>query len=225
MPKKMSKLKKYVTELNQKTKRNYIERIMDQKVFCMNIAQKYGKEYWDGKRRFGYGGYKYIEGRWRKMAKKLINDYKLTNNSKLLDAGCGKAFLLLEIQKIIPGIQIYGFDISRYAIQKIPKDLYGKFITRDIRKKFLYKDNFFDLTISLGVLHNLKLQEIEHTIKEINRVSKKSYVMVESYRNNKELFNLQCWALTCKAFFDKSDWLWIYKKFNFKGDFEFIYFE
>ena len=59
------------------------------------------------------------------------------------------------------------------------------------------------MTISLGVLHNLKLNEIKHSIYEINRVSKQSYIMVESYRNNRELFNLQCWALTCKAFLTK----------------------
>ena len=169
----MRKLKKYVTSLHQKTKRNYIERMTDQKVYCMGVAQKYGRDYWDGRRRYGYGGYKYIPGRWEKMAKKLINDYNLKKNSKILDVGCGKGYLLLEIKKIIPNIQIYGFDISKYAIQKIPKNLKGEFIVRDIKKKFPYENKFFDLTISLGVLHNFGLQEIKHAINEINRVSKK----------------------------------------------------
>ncbi len=221
----MRKLKNFVTALHKKTKRNYLQRMTDNKIFCMEVAQRYSRDYWDGDRRFGYGGYKYIEGRWKKMALKLIKDYKLTENSKILDVGCGKGYLLYEIQKILPAIKIFGFDLSGYAIKNIPSNLRGKFLKRDIRKKFPYKKKFFDLTISLGVLHNLKLNEIKHSICEINRVSKQSYIMVESYRNNRELFNLQCWALTCKAFFDKDEWIWIYNYFDYKGDYEFIYFE
>tara|TARA_B100001989_G_C24521503_1_gene456113 strand:+ start:339 stop:1004 length:666 start_codon:yes stop_codon:yes gene_type:complete len=221
----MKKLKNYLSSLHNSTKRNYLFRMNDSKVYCMGIAQKYSKDYWDGNRRYGYGGYKYIEGRWRLMAKKLIRDYNLTEKSKILDIGCGKGYLLYEIQKIIPNIKLYGFDISKYAIKRMQKNLKGKFKVGDIRKKFPYKKKFFDLTISLGVLHNLLLPEIKHAISQINFVSKKSYIMVESYRNNKELFNLQCWALTCKAFYNRKEWLWIYKQYKFKGDFEFIYFK
>ena len=98
----MRKLKNYVTALHKKTKRNYIHRMTDNKIFCMEVAQRYSRDYWDGNRRFGYGGYKYIEGRWKKMALKLIKDYKLTENSKILDVGCGKGYLLYEIQKFYP---------------------------------------------------------------------------------------------------------------------------
>ena len=49
--------------------------------------------------------------------------------------------------------------------------------------------------------------------------------MVESYRNELELFNLQCWALTCQSFFSKEEWIWIFKEFKYKRHFEFIYFE
>ena len=89
----------------------------------MEVAQRYSRDYWDGDRRFGYGGYKYIEGRWKKMAHKLIKDYKLTENSKILDVGCGKGYLLYEIQKILPAIKIFGFDLSGYAIKNIPINL------------------------------------------------------------------------------------------------------
>ena len=52
-----------------------------------------------------------------------------------------------------------------------------------------------------------------------------SYLMVESYRNTKELFNLQCWALTCESFFSTKEWIWIFNEYNYNGDYEFIYFK
>ena len=81
------------------------------------------------------------------------------------------------------------------------------------------------MVISLGCLHNLKVFELEKALKEIERVGKKGYIMLESFRNEKELFNLQCWALTCESFFDEKEWVWIYDHFGYTGDYEFIYFE
>ena len=75
----------FITKLHNSTKRNYLERMNDNKIHCMQIAKKYEKEYWDGDRRYGYGGYKYIPGRWRSVAKKLIKTYKLKAGSKILD--------------------------------------------------------------------------------------------------------------------------------------------
>ena len=215
----MGKLKNFVTSLHLKTKRNYLERMIDNKVFCMNISKKYGYEYWDGNRRYGYGGYKFIPGRSTNVAKKLIRTYKLTNKSSILDIGCGKGYLLYEIKKILPKIDIHGYDISSYAIKKSKPEV-KKYLKRfDARKKTHFKNKNFDLTISLGCLHNLKLFELE------NRISKQSYIMVESFRTNQELFNLQCWALTCETFLTPADWKWFFKKLKYKGDYEFIYFQ
>ncbi len=215
-----------VTNLHKKTKRNYLKRMLDNKVLCMKEAKKYSKNYWDGDRKFGYGGYKYIPGRWVNVANKIIKKYKLNNSSKILDIGCGKGFLLYEIKKILPGITLYGVDISKYALKSINKLISGKFEYLDLNKKKLpYKSKCFDLVISMACLHNLEIDKLRKIIKEINRVGKKSYIMVESYRNNKELFNLQCWALTCETFFSNKEWKWFLNENNFKGNYEFIYFE
>ena len=71
----------------------------------------------------------------------------------------------------------------------------------------------------------LAVNELKKAINEIERVGKKAFILVESYRNEKELFNLQCWALTCNSFFSNNEWKWLFKEFNYKGDYEFIYFE
>ena len=90
---------------------------------------------------------------------------------------------------------------------------------------FPWGDQHFDLVISLGCLHNLRIFELSSAVGEIERVGRNKYIMVESYRNEQELFNLECWALTAEAFFDTASWIWLYTWFGYTGDFEFIYFE
>ena len=218
-------LKNFITNLHKSTKRKYLARMMENKVACMKESKKYGKNYWDGNRRYGYGGYKYIPLRWHNVAKKIISQYKLKAGSKILDVGCGKGFLLWEMLQIEPNLKIYGFDISRYAIQNSFKHKNLKLFIHKAQKKFPFKKNYFDLVISLGTLHNLNISDLKISLQEIERTGKKKYIMIESYRNNKELFNLQCWALTCDSFFSKNEWEWIFKEFKYKGDHELIYFE
>ena len=173
----------------------------------------------------GYGGYKYIPGHWKKMAEQLINTYNLGPGSKVLDVGCGKAFLLHEMKLLEPGLIISGFDISKYALEKNLDTTKPYVYCQKAQDKYKYKDNEIDLVISLHVLHSLRLFDFEKAINEINRVSKQSYIVVESYRNEDELVNLQCWATVCECFFDIQEWIYLFKKFNYKGDYEFVFFE
>jgi SAM-dependent methyltransferase len=220
----MGKLKKIITSLHTSTKRNYVSRMNDEKVKCMKKANKFDFDYWDGNRRYGYGGYKYMPGRWSNAAKKIIKNYRLKSNSRILDVGCGKGFLLKEIKNILPEIQIAGFDISKYAIKNSHSDIKKFLFNHDVRKKFPFKKNYFDLVISINTLHNLNLYDLSFALSECQRVAKKKYIVIESFRNEQELFNLQCWALTCKSFFSPEEWKWIFRRNNFNGDYEFIYF-
>lgn len=211
-------------KLHKKTSRDYISRMIDDKVTCMKKAKEYEFEYWDGDRRFGYGGYKY-DGRWKEIALDLIKEYNLTNNSKVLDVGCGKAFLLYELTLLLPGIEIEGFDISKHGINNALDKVKNKLYIHKAQDKYKYDDNYFDLVISLGTLHNLKINELKVSLQEIERVGKNKFIMMEGYRNEQELFNLQCWALTCESFFKPEEWTWLFEEFNYTGDYEFIYFE
>ena len=220
------RLLEIVTPLHKATKRDYLARMNDDKVHCMLKAKQYGADYWDGDRRYGYGGYKYIEGRWKPVAEKLIEIYGLTNDSRILDVGCGKAFLLYELRKLLPEAFIRGFDTSKYGLTHAKEEVQECLLLLDARgDPYQYGDKSFDLVISLATLHNLRVFELKTALAEIERVGKNKYVMLESYRNEQELFNLECWALTCESFFDKDEWLWLYDHFGYTGDYEFIYFE
>jgi len=220
----MGKLQNFVTPLHQSSKRKYIDRMINKKVTCMLKAKEYGYDYWDGDRSYGYGGYKY-DGRWKVVAEKIINEYSLTNDSKILDIGCGKAHLLYELKKLLPGSYITGIDISKHGIEDAPEEIKQFLVNYKAQDILPYGDKQFDLVISLGCLHNLRVFELKTALQEIERVGKNKYVMLESYNNEQELFNLQCWALTCESFFDKAEWIWLYNHFGYTGDYEFIYFE
>lgn len=221
----MRKLLNIVTKNHESSKRKYLERMINNKITCMKEAKKYSFNYWDGRRQFGYGGYKYIPGRWTDVANKIIKQYKLNSKSKILDAGCGKGYLLFEIKKKIPDIEICGFDISKYGIRNSKKEVRKYLFHHDISKKTKFKKNEFDLLISINCLHNLSQEKLSKSLDEISRISKNQYICVESYRNDKELFNLQCWALTCQTFFSKKDWIFLFNQKKYFGDFEFIYFK
>ena len=66
--------------------------------------------------------------------------------------------------------------------------------------------------ISFNCLHNLEIFDLKKSLLEIDRVEKRKFIVVESYRNIKELFNLQCWALTANAFFSKKEWIKSFQK-------------
>lgn len=221
----MGKLRNFVTPLHKATKRDYLARMVDEKVHCMLKAKEYEYDYWDGDRRYGYGGYRYMPGRWKPVAEALIREYGLKPGDSVLDVGCGKAVLLYEMQLLIPELQLTGFDVSVHGLNDVPPDFKGNIFKYRAQDAFPFGDKAFDLVISLGCLHNLRIFELKSALGEIERVGKQGYVMLESYRNELELFNLQCWALTCESFFDTAEWIWLYRHFGYTGDYEFIYFE
>jgi len=221
----MGVLREFVTPLHRATSRDYLARMNDDKVNCMLRAKEYGPDYWDGDRRYGYGGYEYRPGYWKPVAQKLIETYNLGSGSRVLDLGCGKGFLLHELLLLEPKLQVVGTDISQYALSHTTELVKPYTKIHDARGEFEWGDNEFELVISLTMIHNLRSFELENCLRQIQRIGKSHYVTAESYRNEQEQFNLQCWALTCESFFDFDEWLWMFKKAGYEGDYEFIYFE
>jgi SAM-dependent methyltransferase len=151
--------------------------------------------------------------------------HRWTAQSRILDVGCGKGFLLHELLILEPGLLVTGTDISEYGLSHATDLVKPYLIKHDARGEFKWGDKEFDLVISLTMIHNLRAFELENCLRQIQRIGKSHYVTAESYRNELEQFNLQCWALTCETFFDFDEWLWMFEKSGYTGDFEFIYFE
>lgn len=211
-------------QLHKQTARNYIARMNDDKVGCMRVANAFDRDFWDGERRFGYGGYRY-DGRWKVVAEELITTYKLPSDASLLDVGCGKGFLLYEFSRLLPAARLQGFDISTYGIENAKPEIRDRLFVHQAQAPYPFADKEFEFVFSLTTLHNLQVFDLKAALQEMSRVGHKQYLVVESYRNEQELFNLQCWALTCRAFFTPDEWRWLFHEFGYDGDYEFIFFE
>lgn len=215
----------FFQEYNKSTKRDYVGRVTEyDKAECAEIATQWGYDYWDGDRKYGYGGYKY-DGRWLPLAKKILGHYGIKPGDKILDVGCGKGYMLYEFTQAVSGVEVAGLDISQYAIDNAKEEV-KPFLTQGHARKLPYEDNSFDFIFSNTTLHNLPPHDLYEAIREIERVGKKDkYICVESFRNQREKANLLYWQLTCEAFFSPEGWLWWYKHCGYTGDYGFIYFE
>ena len=218
----------FMSVLHKSTQRDYLARVNDPefpKSKAAELAKKFDHHYWDGDRRICYGGYRYIEGRWEKVARAMSEHYPLPKKPKILDVGCGKGFLLYDFLKVIPDAEVYGIDISDYAISNSKPEIRDK-IQQGSATHLPWPDSTFDLIISINTLHCLKAYDLFPALQEIERVGKKNkYICVESYRNEQEKANLLYWQVTCEAFNTPEEWYWWFKQTGYTGDHSFIYFE
>jgi protein-L-isoaspartate(D-aspartate) O-methyltransferase len=215
----------FVSLIHKSTKRDYLARVTQRdKAEVSELAIKFDFDYWDGSRETGYGGYKY-DGRWRKVADAMVATYSIKPGMRVLDVGCGKSFLLHDFAEAVPGVEIAGIDISKYAIEHAMDDV-KPFVQVANANKLPFPDKYFDLVISITTLHNLYNYDLHAALKEIERVSRGGkYICVEAYRNEREKVNLMYWQLTCRAFHRPEEWEFIFKRAGYTGDHEFIWFE
>jgi len=218
----------FMSVVHKSTQRDYLGRVNDPefpKAKAAELAKNWGYDYWDGDRRINYGGYRYMEGRWEKVAKAMADHYGIKAGDKILDIGCGKGFLMFDFLKVVPGIEIYGLDVSEYAVQNSKEEI-RDCITIGNANKLPFEDQAFDFVYSLNTFHNLECFDLYDALNEMQRVTKKnSYICVESYRNEIEKANLLYWQVTCEAFNTPEEWEWWFKHTGYTGDHSFIYFE
>jgi len=218
----------FLSPLHKSTQRDYLARVNDTefpKPKAAELAKKWDFDYWDGDRRICYGGYRYLEGRWEKVARLMAAQYGIKPGDKILDIGCGKGFLLYDFTKVVPGIEVFGIDVSSYAITNSKAEVSDRLQVGNATS-LPFPNRHFDFVYSITTLHNLHCYDLDKALREMQRVSKKnSYLCVESYRNEVEKANLLYWQVTCEAFNTPEEWEWWFKQTGYTGDHSFIYFE
>jgi SAM-dependent methyltransferase len=217
----------FLSAVHTSTKRDYLARVNDleyPKAKAATLAKQWGYDYWDGDRRVNYGGYRYMEGRWEKVARALAEHYGLKAGSKVLDVGCGKGFQLFELTRVVPGIEVYGIDISEYAIEHCKEEIRDRLQIGNATS-LPFPDKHFDLVFSITTLHNLHNYDLDKALREVERVGKNKYICVESYRNEAEKANLLYWQVTCEAFCTPEEWEWWFRQTGYTGDHSLIFFE
>jgi protein-L-isoaspartate(D-aspartate) O-methyltransferase len=215
----------FISQIHKSTSRDYLGRVTSHdKAECAELALRWDREYWDGPRHTGYGGYHY-DGRWRTMAAALVRHYDLSADAKILDVGCGKGFLLYEFTQELPGATVAGIDISAYALEHAKQEVQPHLV-RGSAAQLPWEDHSFDLVVSVNTLHNLYNFELWSALQEIERVGRRAkYLTVESYRNEREKANLLYWQLTCRTFHSTEEWEWLFRHAGYTGDHGFIFFE
>ena len=218
----------FMSVLHKSTTRDYLARVNDPeypKAKAATLAKQWGYDYWDGDRRINYGGYRYLEGRWEKVVRAMVDHYDLPERPRILDIGCGKGFLLFDFLKVLPEAEIHGLDISDYALANSKEEIRDRLVLGNATQ-LPWSDDYFDLVISLNTFHNLHNYDLDHALREMERVGKvNKYICVEAYRTEEEKANLLYWQATCEAFCTPEEWQWWFQHTGYTGDYSFIYFD
>jgi SAM-dependent methyltransferase len=202
-----------------KTKRDINSRKNMKTLDHQNIARKFDREFFDGDRTTGYGGYYYNIIYWDKVVEDFINFYDLSDNSRILDIGCGKGFMLYDFKRKLNNISISGIDISKYAIENSLEEV-KEHLTVGNATSLPFDDNYFDLVISITTIHNLQNKELKKSLTEISRVSKKNaFITVDAYRDEIEKKIMFDWNLTAKTILHVEDWKNLFSETRYTGDY------
>ncbi len=185
------------------------------------IARQYGKEYFDGDRKFGYGGYHYHPKFWTGVAQDLKKHFSLNEKSKVLDVGCAKGFLLLDLTRIVPGISVRGIDISEYAVnhEEVPENIKKNINLGNAKDLSRFRDKEFDLVLSINTLHDLPLEECKKALKEIQRVGKRAFISVDAWRDDEEKVKIEKWTINAKTVMHIDDWKKLFNELGYKGEY------
>ena len=202
-----------------KSKRDVKERGAEKTEEDRTIARQFCKQFFDGDRKHGYGGFNYHPRFWQPVIPEFQEYFNLTSGSLVLDVGCAKGFMMHDMAVLIPGITVKGIDISEYAIENTMEDMTRHVQVSDA-KELPFEDNAFDVVISINTVHNLVREECGQALQEIERVSRgKSFITVDAYRNDEGKELMVAWNLTGRTIMHVDQWKKFFEEVDYTGDY------
>jgi len=183
------------------------------------ISKQFGRDYFDGDRRHGYGGFSYHPRFWTDTVRHIRDVYQLPEDAAILDIGCAKGFMLYDFMELMPQARVAGIDVSSYAIENALEPV-RPFVEVGNAKALPYDDQSFDLVLSINTIHNLPYDECKQSLREIQRVSRRhAFVMVDAFRTEQQRQAMLQWVLTAETMLSTADWLKLFAEAGYTGDY------
>jgi len=183
------------------------------------LSRQFGKDYFDGDRRHGYGGYNYHPRFWQPTVKRIRDYYHLADDASLLDVGCGKGFMLHDFKELMPNLTVAGIDVSPYALENAMEPV-QPFLRLGNAKELPFPDQSFDLVLAINTVHNLPLPECKQALREVQRVSRRhAFIVVDAWRTEEERDRLERWVLTALTYMHVADWEKLFAEVGYTGDY------
>jgi ubiquinone/menaquinone biosynthesis C-methylase UbiE len=202
-----------------KTARNLDARAAEKTEEVRAVARKFGEEFFDGDRKYGYGGFNYNSKYWSPVIPDFQHHFGPLTGRSVLDVGCAKGFMLYDLVRLVPDVQVAGIDVSEYAIQNSLPEV-RPFLQVADAKDLPFETNSFDVVISINTVHNLVLEDCKKALREISRVSKgHSFITVDAYSNKEERERMMAWNLTAKTILSVEDWVSLFEEVGYEGDY------
>ena len=183
------------------------------------IARKFGREFFDGDRSQGYGGFSYNSRFWHPVVPTFQSHFSLKAGDSVLDVGCAKGFMMHDMTELIPGLVVKGIDVSAYAIENAMPDMKPHMQVANATK-LPFADKSYDVVISINTVHNLAREECARALQEIQRVARRgAFITVDAYRDDAERRRMEAWNLTALTIMHVEEWKAFFDSIGYTGDY------
>lgn len=201
-----------------KPKRNVKARETAKTEEHVRISRQYGQMYFDGPREYGYGGYRY-DGRWVPVARDIVAHFGLKPGDRVLDVGCAKGFLVKDLMAVCPGLEVFGIDVSEYALMNCEPEVIGR-LHLGSADSLPFPDGSFAAVLSLNSIHNLPRNRCITALREMERLAPgRGFVQVDSFRTPEQKEIFESWVLTAYHYDYPEGWCQLFAEAGYTGDY------
>ena len=180
-----------------KTKRDPSQRAEAKTEEHHRIARLFEKDFFDGDRSTGYGGYRYMPQYFKGVVSAFISHYTLQ----------------------VPDIYVRGIDVSQWATSQGHPKVKDKLSVANAKDLSMFNDNEFDLVVSINTIHNLNKSDCILALKELERVGKNCFLTVDAWDTNEEEKRMRDWNLTAQTMMSVKDWKIFFTSNDYTGDY------